>query len=93
MTTSLTWLPQCTSRMRQLGDGGKELAVGAGAEAAGAAGAVDAGVRDGTWAEEAVVGAGAGTGAGVGAEEAGGAGAGAEAGQEPGLDPVEEAFP
>lgn len=33
--------------MRQLGEGGNELAVGAGAEAAGAAGAVEAGVRDG----------------------------------------------
>lgn len=48
ITTSRTWLPQWTSLMRQLGEGGNELAVGAGAEAAGAAGAVEAGVRDGT---------------------------------------------
>lgn len=64
--------------MRQLGEGGKELAVGAGAEAAGAVGAVEAGVRDGAGREE-VAGAGAGTGVKVGAEEA--------AGTEPDLDP------
>lgn len=92
ITTSRTWLPQWTSRMRQLGDGGKELAVGAGAEAVGAAGAVDAGVRDGAWAEAAVAGAGAGTGVGVGAEDEAGAGAGVEAEQGPVLDP-EEALP
>lgn len=89
MTTSRTWLPQCTSLMRQLGDGGKELAVGAGAEGVGAAGAVDAGVRDGAWAEAAVAGAGAKTGVGVGAEEAAEAGAGVEVEQELVLDPVE----
>lgn len=60
--------------MRQLGDGGKELAVGAGTEAVGAAGAVDAGVRGGACVEVAVAGAGAGTGVGVGAEEAAGVG-------------------
>lgn len=75
--------------MRQLGEGGKELAVGAGAEAVGTAGAVDAGVRDGAWAEVTVAGAGAGTGVGVGAEEASGAGAGVEAEQELLLDPLE----
>lgn len=75
--------------MRQLGEGGKELAVWAGAEAVGAAGAVDAGVRDGAWAEVAVAGAGAGTGVGVGAEEAAGARVGVEAEQEPVLDPEE----
>ena len=63
--------------MRQFGEGGKELAVGAGAEAVGAAGAVDA-----AWAEVAVAGAGAGSGVGV--EEAG-----VEAEQELILDPVE----
>lgn len=57
--------------MRQLGGGGKELAVGAGAEAVGAAGAVEAGVRDGAW-HEVVAGAGAGTGVKVGAEDAAG---------------------
>lgn len=57
--------------MRQLGEGGNELAVGAGAEAVGAAGAVEAGVRDGAW-REVVAGAGAGTGVKVGAEEAAG---------------------
>lgn len=75
--------------MRQLGEGGKELAVGAGAEAVGAAGAVDAGVRDGAWAEVAVAGAGAGTGVGVGAEEAAGTGAGVEAEEKLVLDPEE----
>lgn len=75
--------------MRQLGEGGKELAVGAGAEAVGAAGAVDAGVRDWAWAEATEVGAGAGTGVGVGAEEAAGAGVGVETGQELVLDPEE----
>lgn len=64
--------------MRQLGEGGKELAVGAGGEAVGADGAVDAGVRDGAWAEVAAAGAGAGTGVGVGAEEAARAGVEAE---------------
>lgn len=73
--------------MRQLGEGGKELAVGAGADAAGAAGAVDAGVTDGASDEVTVVGAGAGTGVGVGAEEVGGAGVEAE--QELDLDPGE----
>lgn len=69
--------------MRQLGEGGKELAVGAGAEAVGAAGAVDAGVRDRAWAEDVVgAGAGAGTSGGVGAEEAAGARADAGAEQE-----------
>lgn len=82
MTTRRTWLPQWTSRMRQLGEGGKELAVGAGAEAVGLAGAVEAGVRDGLWAEAAVVGAGAGTGVRVGAEEAAGVAAGVEAEEE-----------
>lgn len=76
--------------MRQLGEGGKELAVGAGAEALGLAGAVEAGVRDGVWAEAAVVGAGAGTGVGVGAEAAGVA-AGVEAEEELVLD-AEEAL-
>lgn len=75
--------------MRQLGEGGKELAVAAGAEGVGAAGAVDAGVKDGAWVEATVAGAGAGTGVGVGAEEAAGAGAGVEAEQELVLDPVE----
>ncbi|KAG7241270.1 hypothetical protein INR49_025788 [Caranx melampygus] len=70
-----------------VGEGGKELAVGAGAEGVGAAGAVDAGVKDGAWVEAAVAGAGAGTGVGVGAEEAAGAGAGVEAEQELVLDP------
>lgn len=69
--------------MRQLGEGGKELAVGAGAEAVGAAGAVDAGVRDGDWA----VVAGADTGVGVTAEEA--AVAGVDAELELILDPLE----
>lgn len=77
--------------MRQLGEGGKELAVGAGAEAVGAAGAVEAGVSEGAWAEVAAAGAGAGagagTGVGVGAEEAAGAGAGVEAEQELVLGP------
>lgn len=68
--------------MRQLGEGGKELAVGAGAEAVGLAGAVEAGVRDGVCAEAAVVGAGAGTGVRVGAEEAAGVAAGVEAEEE-----------
>lgn len=89
ITTSRTWLPQWTSLIRQLGEGGKELAVAAGAEGVGAAGAVDAGVKDGAWVEAAVAGAGAGTGVGVGAEEAAGAGAGVEAEQELVLDPVE----
>lgn len=75
--------------MRQLGEGGKELAVGAGAEAVGAAGAVEAGVREGAWVDAAVVGAGAGTGVGVGADETAGAEAGVEAEQELALDPVE----
>lgn len=74
--------------MRQLGGGGNELAVGAGAEAAGAAGAVEAGVRDGAWREE-VAGAGAGTGVKVGAEEAAGADAWVEAEDELDLDPGE----
>lgn len=67
--------------MRQLGEGGNELAVGAGAEAVGAAGAVEAGVRDGP-RREVVDGAGAGTGVKVGAEEAAGAEACVEAGDE-----------
>lgn len=76
--------------MRQLGEGGKELAVGAGGEAVGAVGAVDAGVRDRAWAEDVVgAGAGAGTTVGVGAEEAAGDGAEAGAEQEGALDPVE----
>lgn len=87
ITTNRTWLPQWTSLIRQLGEGGKELAVGAGGEAVGAAGAVDAGVRERDCAEAAVAGAGAGTGVGVGAEE--GAGAGVEAEQELVFDPVE----
>lgn len=74
--------------MRQLGEGGNELAVGAGAEAAGAAGAVEAGVRDGAWREE-VAGAGAGTGVKVGAEEAAGTEACVEAEDELDLDPGE----
>lgn len=89
ITTNRTWLPQWTSRIRQLGEGGKELAVGAGAEGVGAAGAVDAGVRDGAWAEAAMAGAGAGTGTGVGAEETAGAEAGVEAEQELVFDPME----
>lgn len=89
ITTSRTWLPQWTSRIRQLGEGGKELAVGAGAEAVGAAGAVDAGVREGAWAEAAEAGAGAGTGVGVAAEEAAGDRAGVEDEQEPCLSPGE----
>lgn len=78
ITTKRTWLPQWTSRIRQLGEGGKDMAVGAGAEAVGAAGAVDAGVREAAWAKVAVAGAGAGTGVGVRAEEAAGDGAGVE---------------
>lgn len=89
MTTRRTWLPQWTSRMRQLGEGGKELAVGAGAEAVGLAGAVEAGVRDGVWAEAAVAGAGAGTGVSVGAEEAAAVAAGVEAEEELILEAVE----
>lgn len=73
--------------MRQLGEGGNELAVGAGTEAVGATGAVEAGVRDVAWAE--VAGAGAGTGVRVGAEEAAGGGAGVEAEEELVLDPEE----
>lgn len=73
--------------MRQLGEGGKELAAGAGAEAVRAAGAVDAGVRDRAWAEFA--GAGAGTGVRVGAEEAAGTGASVEAEEKLVLDPEE----
>lgn len=57
--------------MRQLGEGGNELAAGAGADAVGADGAVEAGVRDGAW-REVVAGAGAGTGVKVGAEDAAG---------------------
>lgn len=90
MTTNLTWLPQWTSRMRQLGEGGKELAVGAGADAVGAAGAVDAGVREGAWDDVTMVGAGAGSGVVVGGGETGGAGVEAE--QELALDPG-ETFP
>lgn len=68
--------------MRQLGDdGGKELAVGA--DGAGAAGAVDAGVREGACAEATVAGAGAGTGLGEAART------GIEAAQELVLEPVE----
>lgn len=70
--------------MRQLGGGGKELAVGAGAEAVGAAGAVEAGVTDGAW-REVGAGAGAGTGVRVGAEEAE---ACVEAGDGPDLEPL-----
>lgn len=73
MTTRRTWLPQWTSRMRQLGEGGYGLVVGAGAEAVGAAGTVEAGDREG---------AGAG-----GAEEA--AAAGVDAEQEPVRGPEE----
>lgn len=75
--------------MRQFGEGGKELAVGAGAEAVGAAGAVEAGVRDSAWAEVAVAGAGTETGVGVKAVEEAGIGAGAEAEEKPFLDPEE----
>lgn len=82
ITTKRTWLPQWTSLIRQFGEGGKELAVGAGAEATGAAGAVEAGVRDGAWVNVAV----AWTGVKVGAGEEGGAGV--ETGQELLLDPV-----
>lgn len=74
--------------MRQLGEGGNELAVGAGAQAVGAAGAVEAGVRDGAW-REVVPGAEAGTGVKVGAEEAAGTEACVEAEDELDLDPEE----
>lgn len=73
--------------MRQLGEGGKDIAVGAGAEAVGAAGAVEAGVTVGPWAEAVVVGAGAGTGVRVGADEA--AAADEEAGVEAELNLVD----
>lgn len=51
------------------------MAAGAGAEAAGAVGAVDAWLREMAWAE---AGAGAGTGVGVRTEEAAGDRAGVE---------------
>lgn len=77
-------MPQWTSRIRQLGEGEKGLVAGAGAEAVGATGTVDAGVRERAWAE--AVTAGAGTGAGVGLDEATGDGTGVEV--ERCLDPV-----
>lgn len=54
------------------------MAVGAGGEAVGTAGAVDAGVREAAWVKVAVAGAGTGTGVGVRAEEVAGDGAGVE---------------